>query len=180
MQSARRAHVLIAYHDPEQFRRIAPDCTSCLFVDGQKEAFRMMRFENVKALRARSTASFLAMLALATIGAVHAGPLEEVTAAMGREDYPAAFALARPLAEQGNATAQLNLSWMYFRGKGVSQDYVAAMNWSRLAAGHGVADAQSNLGLLYRNGYGVQRDYSEALRWYRLAAAQVTPSPSTT
>jgi TPR repeat protein len=47
---------------------------------------------------------------------VFADPLEDGQAAYNRGDYATALKLLRPLAEQGNATAQNNLGWMYDQG----------------------------------------------------------------
>ena len=47
------------------------------------------------------------------IGVVFAGPLEDGDTAYQRGDYATALQLWRPLAEQGNADAQLNLGVMY-------------------------------------------------------------------
>jgi len=40
----------------------------------------------------------------------------------------------RPLADQGNALAQLGLGGMYANGQGVPQDYAQAVIWYRKAA----------------------------------------------
>ena len=78
----------------------------------------------------------------------------------------------RARAEQGDASAQVNLGVMYADGEGVPQDYSEAVRWYRLAAEQGDADAQFNLGIMYANGEGVPQDYSEAMRWFQLAAEQ--------
>ncbi len=52
-------------------------------------------------------------------------------------DYEAAINEFRPLAEQGDASAQFNLGVMCARGQGVPQDYVQAYRWYTLAAGQG-------------------------------------------
>jgi len=78
----------------------------------------------------------------------------------------------RPLAEQGDASAQTNLGVMYHQGHGVPQDYAEAMKWFRLAAEQGHPSAQTNLGVMYHQGQGVPQDYAEAMKWYRLAADQ--------
>ncbi len=49
-------------------------------------------------------------------------------------EYATAFREWRPLAEQGNANAQLMLGLMYDKGRGVPQDYVQAHMWFNLAA----------------------------------------------
>jgi len=84
-------------------------------------------------------------------------------------DYAAALQEFRPLAEQGNASAQYNLAVMYERGQGVPQDYKEAVKWWRLAADQDHAAAQYSLGLMYGYGQGVPQDYKEALKWYQLS-----------
>jgi uncharacterized protein len=79
----------------------------------------------------------------------------------------AAFRHWRPLAEQGDATAQYNVGCMYANGWGAAQDYSDAVKWYRKAAEQGLDLAQSNLGRAYENGRGVAQDYSEAAKWFR-------------
>ncbi len=93
-------------------------------------------------------------------------------AAYNQGDYATALKEWRPLAEQGDATAQFNLGVMYNFGQGVPQDYQEAVRWYRLAAEQGYAPAQFNLGFLYDKGQGVPQDYVQAHMWYNLAAAQ--------
>jgi len=85
-------------------------------------------------------------------------------------DYATALQEWRPLAEQGDATAQVNLGLMYENGKGVPQDYTEALRWYRVAAEQGDATAQAILAVTYDMGRGVPQDYAEALRWYRMSA----------
>jgi len=87
-------------------------------------------------------------------------------------DFAKALEIWRPLAEQGDASAQVGLGILYNHGMGVAQDFAEAMRWYRLAAEQGDADAQEILGLIYSKGEGVAQDYTEALRWYRMAAEQ--------
>jgi TPR repeat protein len=87
-------------------------------------------------------------------------------------DFETALKEWRPLAEQGNAGAQVNLGKMYAEGLGIPQDYAEAVKWYRLAAEQGISQAQKNLGARYDNGEGVPQDYAEAAKWYRLAAEQ--------
>ena len=86
-------------------------------------------------------------------------------------DYATALQEWRPLAEQGDATAQYNLGQMYIDGQGVPQDYTEAVKLYRLAAEQGDADAQNNLGFMYGNGEGVLQDNVLAHMWYNLGAA---------
>ena len=78
----------------------------------------------------------------------------------------------RRAAEQGDASAQTSLGWLYMYGQGVPQNDKEALKWFRLAAAQGYANGQYNVGLLYMMGRGVPQNYEEALKWFRLAAAQ--------
>ncbi len=78
----------------------------------------------------------------------------------------------RLAADQGDASAQYNLGFMYATGQGVPQDGAEAVRWFRLAADQGFADAQANLGFMYATGQGVAQDDVEAHMWYILAAAR--------
>ncbi|HVQ80387.1 MAG: hypothetical protein WBY84_18910 [Pseudolabrys sp.] len=66
-----------------------------------------------------------------------AGPLEDADAALKRRDYAAALRFIRPLAEQGDASAQYNLGVLYDNGLGVPQDKVRAYMWFTLSAAQG-------------------------------------------
>jgi TPR repeat protein len=112
------------------------------------------------------------VLASAFAAPVAAGTFEDAVDAHARGDYAKALRLIRPLANDGNATAQFNLGVMYLTGHGVRQDYSAAALWFRKAAEQGYALAQSNLGTLYRDGRGVAQDDTEAVIWFRKAADQ--------
>ena len=102
---------------------------------------------------------------------VWAGFVEGLNAA-SKGDYATALREWRPLAEQGDASAQFNLGLMYDKGQGVAQDYAEAVKWYRKAAEQGFAFAQYNLGAMYDNGQGVPQDYVQAHMWLNLAAAQ--------
>lgn len=75
-----------------------------------------------------------------------------------RGDYEAALREWRPLAEQGDASAQHALGVMNYRGDGVSRDYSEALKWFRKAAEQGNAGDQYNLGLMYDYGLGAEHD----------------------
>jgi uncharacterized protein len=89
-----------------------------------------------------------------------------------RGNYATALSEWRPLAEQGNPSAQFYLGLLYDKGAGVPQDYTMARKWYELAAAQRYAMAQTNLGLLYEKGNGIPQDYGTARKWYELAAAQ--------
>jgi TPR repeat protein len=120
----------------------------------------------IKLIRA---AAFL--LCTAVAAPVMAQNFDEGFAAFQAGDYATALQEWRPLAEQGDATAQTNLGFMYDNGLGVTQDYAEAMIWYRLAAEQGQAQAQSNLGFMYSNGRGVLQDAVVAHMWFNISGA---------
>jgi hypothetical protein len=123
-------------------------------------------------MRDRITAALMALvLALSLAAPVAAGPLEDGKAAYDHGDYATVLRLWRPLADQGNADAQVNLGFMCTGGHGVPQDYTEALKWFRRAADQDNATAQFNLGVMYDKGQGVPQDYVQAHKWYNLAAS---------
>ncbi len=115
------------------------------------------------------------VLALALSAPVLAADFEAGVEAYKRGDHATALKEWRPLAEQGDASAQVALGAMYFYGRGTTQDYAEAVKWYRLAAEQGQADAQHDLGLMYYFGHGVPQDYVQAHMWYGLAAGRSSP-----
>ena len=110
------------------------------------------------------------VLAVGLAGSVAAGPYEDGTAAARRGDYATAMRLLRPLADQGDSSAQVFLGHL-FRVI-IPPDYAAAASWFSKAAEHGNAFAQDQLGFQYANGLGVTQDHAAAASWYRKAADQ--------
>jgi hypothetical protein len=100
---------------------------------------------------------------------------DDGVAAYTRGDYARAYKEFKPLAEQGNATAQSCLGWMYDKGQGVPQDFAEACKWYRKAAEQGDADGQYFLGVMFKDGRGVSKDDAEAVKWFRKAAEQDYP-----
>ncbi|GAB2178114.1 SEL1-like repeat protein [Dongia sp. agr-C8] len=100
-----------------------------------------------------------------------AGPWEDAVAAYERFNFPEAFRLALPLAEQGDVRAEEMLTSMYQRGDGVPQSDDEAMKWRRRAAEHGSLQSQKMMGFI-NNGLFGPPNYSEAARWWRMAAEQ--------
>jgi TPR repeat protein len=92
-----------------------------------------------------------------------------------QRDYGRALALLAPLAEQGNAVAQLKLGMIFSRGKTGSPDHVAALRWFTKAAEQGQVDAQFELGRIYRDGLGTRVDGNAAVSWLERAAEKDTP-----
>ena len=116
------------------------------------------------------------VMVLPLLLAVHglaAGGIDSGAAAYKQGDYDTALREWRPLAERGNAGAQLNLGYMYDNGYGVPQDYAEAIKWYRKAAEQGNDRAQYNLGLMYDIGYGVPQDVVRAHMWYDIAGVDV-------
>jgi uncharacterized protein len=118
--------------------------------------------------------AFLAggFLALALFGVAAAGPLEDARTAEQRGDYATEMALLRPLADQGNAVAEIDLGLMYEHGQGVPQDFAQAVIWYQKAADQGNANGQTDLGWMYVHGRGVPQDFAQALVWLRKATDQ--------
>jgi TPR repeat protein len=87
-------------------------------------------------------------------------------------DTPAAMAIWRKWAEQGNADAAYNLALIHQHADGVAYDAAAALRWYRVAAERGDKSAQIRLGLMYQNGEGVAVDAAQAHQWFTLNRQQ--------
>jgi uncharacterized protein len=116
------------------------------------------------------------VLALALFGVARAGPFEDAQAADQKVDYATEMRILRPLAEQGNALAELGLGVMYANGQGVPQDNAQAVVWCLKAADQGNDRAQFGLGLMYADGHGAPHDYVRAHMWFAIAAAAADAS----
>jgi len=103
-------------------------------------------------------------------GSTVAGGPEEGKAAYLARDYPKALEILRPLAERGDAAAQVTLGIMYDYGQGVPEDDTTAVLWYERAALQGHVSLQHNLGVKYFEGIDIPEDPAQALRWWRLAA----------
>ena len=93
-------------------------------------------------------------------------------AAYDAGDYAVAREEWRPLAESGDAEAQVALAGLFVQGLGVPFDLQRAARWFRRAADQGHAIAQLNLGDDYARGRGVPLDLAQAWFWLGLAARQ--------
>lgn len=87
----------------------------------------------------------------------------------GCADYPKAFNLFKPLAEQGDALAQFQVGMMIEQGQGAEVDFASAYQWYMKAAEQGMADAYFALGQLYARGLAVAQDPVQAYAWFDLA-----------
>ena len=78
-------------------------------------------------------------------------PHERVMYAFGSgvaQDYAEALKWYRLAADQGHASAQNNLGFIYGTGQGVPQDFVEAHMWYNLSASRGNALAADNRDLM--------------------------------
>jgi len=85
------------------------------------------------------------------------------------KNYATALTELTPLAEQGNADAQLILGRMYWMGQGVQQNTSQAIKWFEPSAKQGNADAQFFVGSFYLL---PRRDIARGVKWLQLSAEQ--------
>ena len=114
------------------------------------------------------------LLALVSASCAYRVPHEEDfqagMEAYAKQDYKTAMEKWRPLAEDGNTSAQVNLGVLYYEGRGVPRNYEEALKWYKMAAMQGHAEAEYNLAVAYAQGRGVEQNQREALRFYRQSA----------
>lgn len=115
-------------------------------------------------------------LAIMSVHAEARADLAAGLAAVEHGDYARAVEELQPLAEQGDAKAQMALGRLYLIGHGVPKDDAKAAQWFRRAAEQGNADGQEALAMSYMIGTGVPVDTAEAIKWNRLAAEQGSSS----
>ena len=104
-----------------------------------------------------------------------ANSLEDGLQAHKAGDYKKALEIFKPLAEQGDLSAQNYLGLIYFYGHGVFQDSSEAVKWYRKAAEQGLPFAQFCLGAMYASGEGVPQNRMLAHKWFDLAASRLSP-----
>lgn len=90
--------------------------------------------------------------------------------AFNHKDYARALREFLPLADDGNARAQMYLGGMYLFGFSVPRNPAMAFKWYHRAARQGLPWAQYNLASLYYDGKGTDKSREKALQWYRKAA----------
>ncbi len=95
--------------------------------------------------------------------------LKSAKRAYEQKDFAGAVKELTPLAEQGNADAQLLLGEMYMKGQGVLKDPGQAMKWFRASGEQSNANAQFFLGAMYLL---PGKDIIEGMKWLRLSAEQ--------
>jgi hypothetical protein len=107
------------------------------------------------------------MLIWASLSA--AADLKSAKHAYERKDYAVALKEFMPIAEQGNAEAQLYLGKMFMLGQGILKDPDQAVKWFKASAEQGNADAQFFLGSYYLLPH---LNVAEGVKWLRLSAEQ--------
>lgn len=89
--------------------------------------------------------------------------------------YLQPYSKLRQKAEQGDAQAQYDLAYLYYKAdsdpsiSGVNQSDHLAAQWYRRAAMQGHSSAQYNMAVLHLRGDGVERDAISAYSWLLLA-----------
>ena len=94
--------------------------------------------------------------------------------AYDRADYATSLRVWQPLAERGDAQAQVYVGEIYEKGLGVAPDYTQAVAWYEKAAKQGNVLAMNHAAYLYEQGLGVPKDPVRALNLYRNAAGITT------
>src|SRR3972149_5714594 len=89
----------------------------------------------------------------------YSGEMDDGVAAYKKGDFAAANKKFCQLAEPGDADAQFNLGFMYYRGEGAPRDFKEAAKWFQKAAEQGFTAGQNRIGLMYEKGKGVPQDY---------------------
>lgn len=103
-------------------------------------------------------------------GPAHAGSFEDAVAAKDRGDFAQALQRFKPLAQQGDAASQFQLSLLYRNGQGVPANATESLRWLRRSAHGGHAAAQSNLGAAYAQGRMLPQNTGLAYVWLSAGA----------
>jgi TPR repeat protein len=101
-----------------------------------------------------------------------AGDFQKGVSAFQGRNYTTALQEFTELAEQGDASSQMYLGFMYKHGMGVDQSYKQAVEWFTKAATQGDAESEFYLGAMNNSGQGVPQSYKRAAQWYTKAAEQ--------
>lgn len=99
-----------------------------------------------------------------------AATYEEGKKAYLEQDYDRALEILKPLAENGNAQAQITMGLMYDYGHGVEKSASESIKWYLMAAEQGVPLVQHDMGVKYFQGQGVEQNYKEAAKWWEMSA----------
>ncbi len=115
-------------------------------------------------------AGLLAGVMSAALNSAAAGRPQDCSDLTPPGDSTAAIRCVQPLAQAGDAKAELLLGERYNIVNEATYDAEKSASWLTKAAEHGEIAAQVMVGDLYREGNGVPKDLTEAMRWYRAAA----------
>ncbi len=123
-----------------------------------------------KLVTTKTVISVLLLLLLCLTQNTFANTFEEGKQAYLKKDYSRAIEILKPLAENGNAKAQITMGIMYDYGHGVPKDSAESIKWYRMAAEQGEPLVQLDLGIKYFQGQGVAQNYQEAGKWWEMSA----------
>lgn len=123
-------------------------------------------------LRAGTVAALAALL---LSSAAFAQSLDDALKAINAGRYAQAAEWLSPLANGGNAQAQLRLGTLYYHGQGMQEDEKMAIFWWKKAASHGNAEAMFQIANAYLFGNQAAKSVvdpdREAAIWYFQAAS---------
>ncbi|MGH8659745.1 MAG: hypothetical protein ACREV4_15055 [Gammaproteobacteria bacterium] len=105
------------------------------------------------------------------ISAAMAAVLEEGQGYYANKEYGQAWRILKPLAESGDAEAQLLVADMYRQGLGVTPTEQEAIRWYRKAAENGVPEAQLAVAAAYFKGKTLPYSLEQAIAWWSRAAS---------
>jgi uncharacterized protein len=117
-------------------------------------------------------------------GSVMGAEFQKGLDAYNKGELAAAQRLLKPLANDGDANAQLYLGKIYHRGHyrkyealvrqdhEAAQDHKIAVKWYTLSAAQGNAEAIFRLAIMYRSGLGVLQDRARGLGLFKKAAGK--------
>ena len=115
------------------------------------------------------------VLSFAFAGTASADALNDAMAEYEAANYKAALAGFKPLAEQGNATAQTYMGILLNGGGsyGIARDRKEALKWFTKAVEQGDAEGQFKFGNFYTMEYPeTKENLEESVKWYTKAAEQ--------
>jgi TPR repeat protein len=125
--------------------------------------------------RPLGTAGFCVLFSILLVltGPAFGDPVQDGIAAYERKDFVSAVGFWQPLAEAGNAEAQVKVGSLYATGEGVAQDLAKAVDWFHKSADQGNAEAEWRLSVFYLHGNGpLPRNVPTGLAWLRKATDQ--------
>jgi TPR repeat protein len=112
----------------------------------------------------------LVIFSFLTVAPVFADDMKDGIMAFHQKDYKTALKKWKPLAQEGNLTAQNNLGVIFNRGLGVKRNPEEAVKWFNMAAMNGEANAQYHLGKMHYEGKGIPRNDKEAMKWLMMSS----------